>query len=85
MSLLSSSGNYSEDGLFLRQLILDGQWDDVLEFLAPLETVPSYDSRRCRYLVYKHKYLEQLCIKQDPGPLQNHEFTLDEVRLSPCV
>ena len=27
----------SDDMLFLRQLILDGQWDDVLEFIQPLE------------------------------------------------
>lgn len=31
------NGNHSDDALFLRQLILDGQWDDVLEFVQPLE------------------------------------------------
>ena len=27
------NGQYSDDLLFLRQLILDGQWDDVIEFI----------------------------------------------------
>lgn len=27
------NGVYSDDVLFLRQLVLDGQWDDVLEFV----------------------------------------------------
>lgn len=31
------NGNHSDDALFLRQLILDGQWEDVLEFVQPLE------------------------------------------------
>ncbi|KAF6033594.1 Aats-val [Bugula neritina] len=70
---------YSDDGLFLRQLILDGHWDDTLEFMQPLEGIEGYNKKECHYLVYKHKYLELLCIKHDPGPLQNHEFTLDEV------
>ena len=63
-------GVYSDDGLFLRQLILDGHWDDTLEFLQPLEQVDGYDKKKCQYLIYKHKYLELLCIKHDPGPLQ---------------
>jgi len=29
------NGVYSDDVLFLRQLILDGQWDDVSEFIQP--------------------------------------------------
>ena len=55
---------------FLRQLILDGHWDDVLEFLLPLHGVEGFDKKRCLYLIYKHKFLELLCIKLDPGPLQ---------------
>lgn len=31
------NGCLSDDALFLRQLILDGQWEDVLEFVQPLE------------------------------------------------
>lgn len=61
---------YSDDGLFLRQLILDGHWDDTLEFMQPLEGIEGYNKKKCHYLVYKHKYLELLCIKHDPGPLQ---------------
>ncbi|KAK9500330.1 hypothetical protein O3M35_001612 [Rhynocoris fuscipes] len=35
------NGNYSDDVFYLRQLILDGQWDDVLEFIQPLEALPA--------------------------------------------
>lgn len=40
------NGEYSDDVVFLRQLVLDGQWDDVLEFIQPLEALPSFDMRR---------------------------------------
>ncbi|XP_049812299.1 WD repeat-containing protein 47 [Schistocerca nitens] len=59
------NGNYSDDVLFLRQLILDGQWDDVLEFIQPLEALPTFDARRFRYAVLRHKYVELLCIKSE--------------------
>ncbi|KAK2189066.1 hypothetical protein NP493_115g02005 [Ridgeia piscesae] len=65
--------------LFLRQLILDGQWDDVLDFIRPLSSINSFDLKRFQYLIYKHKYLELLCIKAEPGPLLNYEVTVDEI------
>lgn len=40
------NGAYSDDLLFLRQLILDGQWDDALDFVQPLEDMESFDSKR---------------------------------------
>lgn len=49
------NGNYGDDVLFLRQLILDGQWDDVLEFIQPLETLKTFDMRRFTYTILKHK------------------------------
>ena len=73
------NGKFSDDMLFLRQLILDGQWDDVLDFVQPLETMEGFDSKKFQYLVTKHKYLELLCIKSEPNVLQNYEFTVDEV------
>ncbi|KAK8756778.1 hypothetical protein V5799_000520 [Amblyomma americanum] len=36
----------SDDLLFLRQLILDGQWDNVLDFVQPLEGMGAFDSKR---------------------------------------
>ena len=72
------NGQYSDDMLFLRQLILDGQWDDVIDFIQPLGTIGSFDSKRFQYLIMKHKYLELLCIKSE-GPLPNSEFTVEEV------
>ncbi|RZF32329.1 hypothetical protein LSTR_LSTR001793 [Laodelphax striatellus] len=59
------NGAYSDDILFLRQLVLDGQWDDVLEFIQPLEALPAFDMRRFKYTVLRHKYIELLCIKSE--------------------
>lgn len=59
------NGNFSDDVLFLRQLILDGQWDDVLEFIQPLETLKTFDMRKFSYTILKHKYIELLCIKSE--------------------
>jgi hypothetical protein len=47
------NGNYSDDLLFLRQLILDGQWDDVIEFISPLATLPAFDYDRFKFLILK--------------------------------
>ena len=73
------NGKFSDDMLFLRQLILDGQWDDVIEFVQPIESIEGFDIKKFQYLVTKHKYLELLCIKSEPNVLQNYEFTVDEV------
>ncbi|CAH1785988.1 unnamed protein product [Owenia fusiformis] len=70
------NGVYSDDVLFLRQLILDGQWDDALEFIQPLGKADSFNLKLFMYLILKHKYLELLCLKEETG---NHEFTVDEV------
>ncbi|XP_022905676.1 WD repeat-containing protein 47 isoform X2 [Onthophagus taurus] len=59
------NGAYSDDVLFLRQLILDGQWDDVLEFIQPLEALPTFDMKKFNYVILKHKYIELLCIKSE--------------------
>nr|XP_006817537.1 PREDICTED: WD repeat-containing protein 47-like [Saccoglossus kowalevskii] len=73
------NGLYSDDLLFLRSLILDGQWDDVLEFIQPLESIESFDSKKFRYIILKHKFLEMVCMKsEDMGNLQI-EFSIDEV------
>lgn len=61
------NGQYSDDVLFLRQLILDGQWDDVMEFIQPLEALQSFDMRQFRYAILRHKYIELLCIKSEAG------------------
>lgn len=61
------NGQYSDDVLFLRQLILDGQWDDVIEFIQPLEALQAFDMKQFRYSILKHKYIELLCIKSEAG------------------
>lgn len=32
--------------LISRQLILDGQWDEVLQFIQPLECMEKFDKKR---------------------------------------
>jgi len=59
------NGSYSEDILFLRQLILDGQWDDVIDFVQPLKTIDIFDAKQFIYLVLKHQFLELLCLKTE--------------------
>lgn len=31
---------------FVRQLVLDGQWDEVLQFIQPLECMDKFDRKR---------------------------------------
>lgn len=74
------NGNYSDDVLFLRQLILDGQWDDVLEFIQPLEALPTFNMRKFSYSILKHKYIELLCIKSEANIQGNSvDNAVDEV------
>lgn len=73
------NGTFSDDILFLRQLILDGQWDDVLEFVQPLEGIETFDSKQFRYIVIKHKYIELLCIRSETGIFQNVDVAVEEV------
>ncbi len=59
------NGSFSEDILFLRQLILDGQWDDVIDFVQPLKTIDSFDAKQFIYIVLKYQFLELLCLKTE--------------------
>ena len=62
------NGVFSDDLLFLRQLILDGHWDDAIDFVQPLGSVDGFDIVRFRYAVCRHKYLELLCVRADAAP-----------------
>ena len=37
------------------QLILDGQWEDCLEFIQPLAQLSTFDYPMFQYLILKHK------------------------------
>ena len=54
---------YAEDILFLRELILDGDWDEVLLFVQPFEGLIEFDSKQFKYLILKQKFLELLSLK----------------------
>ncbi|XP_029004325.1 WD repeat-containing protein 47-like isoform X2 [Betta splendens] len=75
------NGLYSDDMLFLRQLILDGEWEEVMQFIQPLEGMDKFDKKRFRYIILKQKFLEALCVNnamsaaEDP---QNLELTMQE-------
>lgn len=71
------NGDFSQDVLFLRQLILDGQWDSAVEFVEPLRELPEFDIRSFQYYVMKYKYYELLCIKQEPGLLHDNDFAVE--------
>ncbi|CAD5206137.1 unnamed protein product [Bursaphelenchus okinawaensis] len=73
------NGDYSEDILFLRQLIIDGQWDNALDFVEPLKDSSTFDKRAFTYLIIKYKFFELLCIKQEPGPMQENDFAVEEL------
>uniref|UniRef100_A0A914Z8G7 CTLH domain-containing protein n=1 Tax=Panagrolaimus superbus TaxID=310955 RepID=A0A914Z8G7_9BILA len=73
------NGEFSDDILFLRQLILDGQWDNAIDFVDPLTEIPEFDLRSFKYLVTKYKYFELLCIKQEPGPMHDNDFAVEEI------
>ncbi|XP_043941988.1 WD repeat-containing protein 47 [Protopterus annectens] len=75
------NGLYSDDMLFLRQLILDGQWDEVLQFIQPLECMDKFDKRRFRYIILKQKFLEALCLNNamsSENEPQHLEYTMQE-------
>ncbi|KAH8867576.1 WD repeat-containing protein 47 [Schistosoma japonicum] len=58
------NGPFNEDILFFRQLILEGHWDDALDYLEPLRGPPiELNLKRPRFLLLKHKYLELLCLR----------------------
>lgn len=71
------NGKYGEDVLFLRQLIIDGQWDNALDFAEPLKESSDFDQRSFCYLITKYKYFELLCIKQEPGLLHDNDFAVE--------
>lgn len=73
------NGFYSNDLLFLRQLIIDGQWDDVLQFTQPLEAIETFNAKHFRYLITKYKYIELLCIRSEAGPIRNVEIAVGDV------
>ncbi|XP_030640798.1 WD repeat-containing protein 47b [Chanos chanos] len=75
------NGLYSDDMLFLRQLVLDGQWDEVLQFIQPLECMEKFDRKRFRYIILKQKFLEALCVNNAMSAAdepQNLELTMQE-------
>ena len=72
------NGAYSDDVLFLRQLILDGQWDDAIEFIQPLRQVEAFESKQFYFAIMKHQYLELLCLKTESNAVDN-KLSVDQL------
>jgi len=51
---------YGKETQFLRQLILEGQWDDAENFLKPAQGRTGFDYDNLLFLIRKQKYLELL-------------------------
>ena len=66
------------ESIILRQLILDGQWEDCLEFIQPLAQLHTFDFNLFNFLILKHKFVELLCIKSEI-PIGSTESAVDEV------
>ena len=50
-----------------------------MDFVDPLKEVQEFDFRSFRYLVTKFKYFELLCLKQEPGPMHDNDFAVEEI------
>jgi len=51
----------SPDLIFLRSLVLEGRWEDVLEFLQPLEEAfRSFPGRKVRATILKYSFLDKM-------------------------
>ena len=73
------NGAYSDDILFLRQLILDGQWDDAIEFIQPLKQIESFNSKDFHFLIMKYQYLELLCLKSEANVTDINQLSVDQL------
>lgn len=69
---------YSDSIKFLRELILDGEWDAVEDFAQPLEEIQEFDCRKFHFLVTKQKYLETLFEKCE-GIVEDKEGLRDSL------
>jgi WD40 repeat protein len=56
-----------DDVMFLRSLVLDGRWEDVINFVEPLETLETFENRKFRFEIEKQRFLEMLAIRPDLG------------------
>lgn len=66
---------------FVRELVLSGQWKELMKFLQPLSGLgKSEDFTRCSYVVVKQQYLENLA-KGSNGDSETTGSSADEAEL----
>ena len=57
------NSDYSDEVLFLRELVLDGDYDEVLQFGESLKSNQAYDQTRFNYIVLRQKFIELIYLK----------------------
>ncbi|GAU99644.1 hypothetical protein RvY_10612 [Ramazzottius varieornatus] len=67
------NGHYSEEVLFLRNLIVEGAWDDAVDYVEPLTQADNFDYTFFKKIIHRYKYLELLCIKNEVGNTKFNE------------
>eukprot|EP00116_Pleurobrachia_bachei_P009457 sb/3469719/ len=73
-------GSLDEDAAFLRDLVMDGEWDNVLEYLNPFKEDTGY--KNVKLAVEKQRYLELLATEQnsyDPGLVMKSLTLLEDL------
>ena len=51
---------------FLYDLICDGLWSEVLDFLAPFASSKEFDFSKCVFLIKKQVFLEEIETAEEP-------------------
>ncbi len=49
----------------------------MADFIEPLKNLADFDLRSFKFLISKYKFFELLCLKQEPGPMQDNDFTVE--------
>ncbi|XP_062515027.1 WD repeat-containing protein 47-like [Corticium candelabrum] len=66
------------DAAFLRSLVMDGRWDDAIQFAKPLETLKLFDAKAFRFEIEKQRLLEMLDMKAECEAIKK-EFDVENV------
>lgn len=59
--------------------VLEGQFNEALNFVMRFESNYSYDAKEINYIINKHKFVELLCLVKSEGGFHNSELTQKEL------
>lgn len=72
--------DYSDEVLFLRELVLDGDFDEVLQFGASFTSNIAFDENKFNYIVLRQKFIELIYTKCHILGKQNIDTVGDVMR-----